>query len=202
MQKCPLKADIERKNAENKKRAEAAKATSPQQSGKDTCALMSTRSILSEATMVNNKCLIAPPLPPSEAEMVEIGKKSGAYTPCNGTTDEAAVLKASGIEATLKQKPSVDDIANAVDSGKGVIVGYDTRPVWGGQAAKSTTPLGHAVRVTGVIRDDETGKVKSLLINDTGDGTPKEVDAGTFEKALKWDHARMTETKYPLYPPI
>lgn len=200
--KSEQQKEVKRRNEEHRKRAEVSKATSPQQKKKDSCALMSARSVLSEATIVDQQCLEKPKAPPSEDEMAQIGVKSKAYVDCNGTTDEAAILEAVGIEAKSTKKPSLEDIGAAVDMGKGVIVGYDTRAVWGGQAAKSPKPLGHAVRVTGVIRDPETGKVSSVLINDTGDGTPKEVDAATFEKALEWPHSRMTETTYPLYPPI
>ncbi len=195
-------AEIERKNAEHQKRADFSKSTSPQQKKKDSCALMSVRSVLAEATIVGQKCLVKPANPPSEDQMAEIGTKSKAYVDCNGTTDESKIFEAVGIETISKSKPSLDDIAKALDEGKGVVVGYDTRKVWGGQAAKSPKPLGHAVRVTGVIRDPKSGKISSLLINDTGDGTPKAVSAATFEEALKWPYSRMTETKYPLHPPI
>ena len=95
---------IAERNAENARRAErSAKAFSGQQNNKDTCALMSVLSVLKE---VNGD---APPegfsVDPSmlkdhvpsvseilhaalgTKDMIDIGKASGGYTPCNGTTD-------------------------------------------------------------------------------------------------------------------
>jgi hypothetical protein len=92
------------------------------QKNKDSCALMSTRAVL----------LARDGSAPNEADMIKIGEASGAYTACNGTTNEAAVMTKAGVPATEVFKPSIDDIAASVDEGKGVVVGYDTRPVWGG----------------------------------------------------------------------
>jgi len=160
-----------------------------QQQQKDTCALMSARSILLEK---KGKA-------PDENGMIPIGEKSGAYKKCEGTVNEAAVLNQIGIPATQVLSPSLEDIAKAVNQGKGVIVSYDTRPVWGGMHLKNPKPLGHAVRVNGVERDKD-GKVSALHIIDSGNGTEKWIPAATFQKGLDgFGGGRMAVTNEPLH---
>jgi hypothetical protein len=150
-----------------------------QQANKDTCALMSTQGIVQQATGVSF----------TEGQMQLIGLASSAYAVCNGTTDEAAVMTSAGIPATLTHNPSLNDIATALGQGRAVIVGLDARPLWG-QA--NPTPLGHAIRVTGVEKD-ATGKITAVYVNDSGNGTSgRRVPAGTFQSSLNgWGGGRM-----------
>jgi hypothetical protein len=86
---------------------------SGQQSNKDTCALMSTDSVLSEKTGDRHPAgaeALRSGLRPGinladgtsnfEKEMIGLGEKSGGYTFCSGTTDESRVMTAAGILAT------------------------------------------------------------------------------------------------------
>jgi hypothetical protein len=180
---------IDQLNSKNKKRAEESAKYSQQQVSKDSCALMSTRSILLEK---NGKA-------PSEDGMKTLGEESGGYRSCRGTSDEGAVLKKAGIPSTTYGKPKLSEIANAVDAGKTVVVGYDTRPVWG---LKDPDPAGHAVRVTGAERD-KNGNVVALYVNDSGNGkAPEKIPAATFQKALDgFGGGRATISNSPVFPP-
>lgn len=195
------KIDRVARNVEHRRRADVSKAAfSGQQKNKDTCALMSTQSILLETkgSAPPEGWSAAPSMlsghMPSLGEvkhtvrggtdMIDIGKKSGGYTPCNGTTKAglSSVMGAAGIPATGTAKPSLDSIASELDAGKAVVVGYDARPVWGDDTTPH--PLGHAVRVTGVERD-LSGAVRGFYINDSGSGEAgKYVPADTFQEAL------------------
>jgi hypothetical protein len=157
-----------------------------QQANKDTCALMSTQGIVQQSGGGN----------PTEAQMQAIGTASGAYIACNGTTNEAAVMNQAGIPATRSTSPSLNDIAVAVRQGKAVIVGLDARPIWG---LASPTPLGHAIRVTGVELDS-AGNPVAIFINDTGTGISNQrVPGTTFQNALKgFGGGRMTVSDSPL----
>lgn len=219
------------KNIEHKTRvATSMAAFSGKQKNKDTCALMSTHSILLETQgkAAPEGWSAHPPMWGSHTptyneiahtarggfDMIDIGKQSKrpdgkpAYKPCNGTTDEAAVMTAAGIPATLKRNPSVDEIAKQLDAGKAVNVAYDARPVWYGTsaAAKAKWPpkaIGHTVRVTGVDREPD-GTVRGFYINDSGSGEAgKYVPAGTFQLALSgFGGGRIASSNAPIQAPV
>jgi hypothetical protein len=157
-----------------------------QQANKDTCALMSTQGVLHQSTGVAL----------SEPVMQVIGVASGSYTVCNGTVDEAAVMTAAGIPATNHSSPTLRDIAAAVAQDRAVIVGLDARPIWG-QA--NPTPLGHAVRVTGVEMD-ANGNPTAVHINDTGTGISNQrVPAATFQQSMdQFGGGRMAVSDNPV----
>jgi uncharacterized Zn-binding protein involved in type VI secretion len=156
------------------------------QSQKDSCALMSTQGIVQQSTGTSF----------SEPQMQTIGIASLAYTVCNGTTNEASIMTAAGVPATLRQNPSLQDIAAAVSQGRAVIVGLDARPVWG---VASPQPIGHAIRVTGVDYD-VNGNIAALHINDTGTGRANQtVPAATFQNALTgFGGGRMATSNNPV----
>jgi hypothetical protein len=141
--------------------------------------------------------------PKNEKEMMAVGTASGGYRWCNGTTNASAVMTAAGLTSQTVSSPSLEQIASAVEDGKGVLVGYDTRPVWGGRYLLRLQPDGHAVRVTGVQRDD-SGNITGFYINDSGDGVaPKLVPANTFQSALDgFQGGFMSETDASSFPQV
>lgn len=225
------RVDLISKNIEHKARAAKSMAAfSGQQNNKDTCALMSVQSILLETTgeappegWSANSSMLRSYTPAMReitytvqggTDMIDIGKQSKradgqpAYKPCNGTTDEAAVMTAAGVPATLKKKPSLAEIAEELDDGKAVNVAYDARPVWYGTSAeeKAKWPpnaLGHTVRVTGVDHGPD-GSVRGLYINDSGSGEPgKYVPAEAFQQALSgFNGGRMASSNTPIHAPV
>jgi hypothetical protein len=156
------------------------------QSNKDTCALMSTQGIVQQATGVSY----------TESQMQTIGHASGAYTACRGTTNESAIMSQAGIPATQRPSPTLNDIAASIGQDHAVIVALDARYLWG---AVSPTPLGHAVRVTGV-EEDPNGTITALYINDTGTGRSNQrVSATTFLRALNgFGGGRMAVSNEPV----
>lgn len=192
------------RNIKHKKRADKSKLSfNGKQNNKDTCALMSIQSILleSKGAAPPEGWSIKPSMwalhSPTSSEiiytlkgnddLIDIGAASGGYTPCNGTRNVAAVMTSLGIPATNTRKPSLEDFASALDDGKGVIAGYDARPVWYGTDKSKWSdqnPAGHAVRVTGVERNLDRS-IRGFYINDSGDGTAgRFVQADTFQMAL------------------
>lgn len=197
------KIDALRKNAEHRRRAIKSKsAFRGQQKNKDTCALMSAASIAievngsapSEGFAAQNLSSHMPSIEEianygrGKKDLIDLGRESGGYKPCNGTTDEAAVLSSIGPKATLVKPASLSAIVDALDSGQGVLVAYDAYPVWYG-SDKSTWPDegpgGHTVRVTGADRAPD-GTIRGFWINDSGSGeSGKYVDAATMQQATK-----------------
>ena len=216
-------------NQENRRRAaKSMSAFAGQQNNKDSCALMSTRSVLQERDgSAPDEGWAANPSSwrshfPTRSEvantlkgvkdMIDIGKASGAYKPCNGTTDTAAVMRAAGIPATAlstaanKVKPTLDHIADALDQGKAVLIDYDARPVWFGSDPTQWTDtgvLGHAVRATGVERNGD-GTIRGFWINDSGDGQAgRWVPADAMRMALdRRSNSNVVTSDSPLNPPV
>jgi hypothetical protein len=90
----------------------------------------------------------------------------------------------------------LNDIAASIGQDHAVIVALDARYLWG---AVSPTPLGHAVRVTGV-EEDPNGTITALYINDTGTGRSNQrVSATTFLRALNgFGGGRMAVSNEPV----
>jgi hypothetical protein len=137
-------------------------------------------------------------------DMIDIGEKSGAYTPCNGTRDEAAVLAAAGVPSTLTKNPSLEQIASALDEGKAVLVALDARPIWYGNPDDwPAKPLGHTIRFTGVDRADD-GSVRGFYVNDSGTGMAGQyVPASTVQESLdEFGGGRMATSDDAVTTPI
>jgi uncharacterized Zn-binding protein involved in type VI secretion len=166
--------------------ARAAQFFPGQQANKDTCALMTTQGIVHQATGTQH----------TEPQMQAIGIASGAYTVCNGTTNESAVMNQAGIPATTVGSPTLQDMAQALGEGRAVIVGLDARHIWN---QPSPSPLGHAIRVTGV-EFDANGQPTAVFINDTGSGMSNQrVPAADFNNALSgFGGGRMTTSNNPV----
>jgi len=224
-QPCPGKREqqeqaiAEYNAAMAQKATESAKFFLGHQRNKDTCALMSAYSVVYETTG-NSQPPVAQltffqtlenfwaglnmksQTPKTEKEMIAVGQASGGYTWCNGTTDESAIMTKAGIPAVNTDNPSLEDIARAVEDGKAVVVGYDTRPVWGGRWLLRDQPAGHAVRVTAVQRDED-GNITGFYVNDSGNGeAPEYIPAATFQQALDGlDGGRMSVSQEALFTP-
>jgi uncharacterized Zn-binding protein involved in type VI secretion len=163
------------------------------QERKDTCAVASVLSIYNQKTGERW----------TEKRMQAVAAMAGdpndpAYQQCRGTTSMAALLRAAGIPATDYLRPSLEDIARAVEEGRGVIVGLDARALWGMDVARYE-PMGHAVRVTGVERD-ASGRIVAFYINDSGSAEAgRRVPADDVAAALSGlGGGRMATTDEPL----
>ena len=115
-----------------------------------------------------------------------------------GITGEQAVeiMSAFGIGAHVEKADacSIEELAEAVESGHGVIVGIDAGEIWD-DPASSTIMFGkayanHYVTITGVARDAATGEVAGFYICDSGRGL--ESDACRYLSAEKLERAYNT----------
>jgi hypothetical protein len=106
------------------------------------------------------------------------------------------ILDSYGIPAHAESGDTLDDLADRVDSNDGVIVGLNAEAIWGDPMGylMSGGRADHAVTVTGVARDPETGEVVGFYINDSndldGDGeadSARFIDAQTME--IAWENA-------------
>jgi hypothetical protein len=201
------------------------------QLAKDTCAPMSVFSLLWETTGIDDPLVAArrtheltdeyvdnfiskketaeknakdknrfAELPRKEKVLMVMATFSGGYKYCNGSAFTENIMTIFGFPSH-PENATLASIADAMDSGKGVIVGYDTAPTW--RDTTSHKVMAHAVRVTGVERDDN-GNVTTVYINDSGGssgGTP--VSATTFQQGLDNDSgSAMYVTNDPVTTPV
>jgi hypothetical protein len=121
-------------------------------------------------------------------------KKLGTLADSGETSFEQRqnILKVNGVASTLESQ-SLDGMEKALADGKGVIASVDVAKLWG-----PPNTGGHAVVVTGVVKNQE-GKITEVVINDTGTGEcGKHYPADQFENALR-EGKKMNVTKNPVW---
>lgn len=154
------------------------------------CGVESTRQMINSAKGANiseNK-LLGWALKSGDAEKLAKIADSGGTSP----EGRKHILKGHGVSSSLKPQ-SLAGMDKAVSQGRGVIASVDVNKLWG-----PPNTGGHAVVVTGVVKD-ENGKIKEVIINDTGTGEcGKHYDAEHFEKALR-PGRDMNVTKRPVW---
>jgi len=121
----------------------------------------------------------------TEGEVVTYALENGlcGYNPwepgeTGGVNDEQMVeiLRDYGIEADAYDADQYDleFVAQAIESGRGVIAGVDAGTLWNDPAYTDTIcghrAANHAITLTGVARDAETGNVAGFYICDSGAG--------------------------------
>ena len=99
---------------------------------------------------------------------------------CGGTTprDRVQILADYGVEAYADQAKSLEDVADKIEQGHGVILSVNAHalndlPAWEWQYR---TP-NHAVAATAVARDEHTGELLGIYVNDSAPGTGRFIDA-------------------------
>jgi hypothetical protein len=97
----------------------------------------------------------------------------------------AQILSDYGVSAHAEQGQSLDDLANEVQQGHGVIIGANAGVLWNDPNSYDQGEANHAVTVTGVVRDPGSGQIEGFYINDSGDGQSAQfVDADTMTSAF------------------
>ena len=87
---------------------------------------------------------------------------------------QVELLQRFGMEARFQEADihNYEVLANAIDDGRGVIVELDAGTLWEEPGYKQTvfgiTVANHAVTLTGVARDAETGEIAGFYICDSG----------------------------------
>lgn len=96
-----------------------------------------------------------------------------------GTTAEQRkkLLETLGFSSDIKYPQdggNLEDIADAIDSGKGVLIAGNAGILWdyddGSTMINGKLVSNHCVTVTGVARDASTGKIAGIYIADSGQG--------------------------------
>ena len=150
---------------------------------KGTCGLVSCEDVLRQFGVET-----------SEADVVQHALENGL---CNhsgfdpgemgGTTvcDQAQILTDFGVPASEAFAASLDELATHVEEGRGVIIEVNAGVLWNDANYYGFGEPNHAIVVTGVARDPDTGHVLGAYINDSGRGLSE--DSGRFVEAATLD---------------
>jgi hypothetical protein len=126
----------------------------------------------------------------TEAEVVDYAVSTGQCdvsggdpANCGGTSleNQAQILTDGGVPATPVTDGSLDDLSNWVSQGHGVIVEVNAGELWNDAGSYDNGQANHAIVVTGVAVDPESGAVQGYYVNDSGRGLPE--DSGRFVSA-------------------
>ncbi|MGW7356221.1 C39 family peptidase [Streptomyces sp. NPDC054802] len=112
----------------------------------------------------------------TEADVLEHALRNGlchvadAPAECGGTTPgmQAEILSDYGVPAHVEQCGSLEELAAALEQGRGVIVEANAGVLWDDAAYYDFGSANHAVVVTGVGRDPGTGEIQGFYLNDSG----------------------------------
>ena len=129
-----------------------------------TCGLVSCQEILNQFG-----------LEVTEADVVDWAVKNGLCSVTDnpatsgGTTleSQARILSDFGVSAEYGSLSSLEELAQGVEEGKGIIIAVNAERLWGQPSFWSNNP-NHAIVVTGVARNPKNGKVEGIYINDSG----------------------------------
>lgn len=96
------------------------------------------------------------------------GENRGGTNP----DERVELLKHFGVDATEQSGLSPDQVADAVESGKGVLISVNAGELWNDPQyvadEQGLVHINHEVTVTGVARDATTGDVEGFYICDSG----------------------------------
>jgi|SRR5579864_3141411 len=128
----------------------------------------------------------------TEADVVAFAVKEGLCQVSDdparsgGTTvfRQAELLSRLGVPSNATLGGTLDGLASDLEEGKGVIVELNAGVLWDRADFVEEGQANHAVTVTGVARDPQTGNIEGFFINDSGTGKAGQfVDASTMREA-------------------
>jgi hypothetical protein len=97
---------------------------------------------------------------------------------------QAHILSDYGVPAHVENGGSLDDLAHNIENGSGVIAEVNAGVLWNDANSYEDGSANHAITVTAVVRDPESGQIQGFYVNDSGDGhAAKFVDAATMQSA-------------------
>jgi hypothetical protein len=113
----------------------------------------------------------------------------GSPAESGGTTmaEQATVLDGLGVSAHIEIGDSLEGLGRQLEEGHGVIIEVNAGALWNNSAYYDTGAPNHAVTVTGVASDPDTGKAVGIWVNDSG--------AGQYERYVSADDSAIQNWK-------
>lgn len=146
-----------------------------------TCGLVSCEDVLRQYGVdVTENDIVEHAIENNECAVDSDPEKAGGTT----SDQRAQILNDFGIPAHTEKGQSLEDLASDIERGSSVIVAANAGYLWNDPNAYDTGQSNHAVVVTGVARDPQTGEIQGFFINDSGTGSAGQfVDAATMQAA-------------------
>jgi hypothetical protein len=147
----------------------------------------------------------------TEADVVEHAVQHGEchanlldLSGSGGTSPEslAALLDEYGVSAHVETGCSLEDLAAAQETGHCAIAAVNAGELWKDPNAYGDGSANHAIVVTAVARDPQTGDIQGFYINDSGPpDSGRFVDTATMQAAFTdaGGRAVMTDRVAPVY---
>lgn len=120
-------------------------------------------------------------IPASEGDLLERAVSTGHCDVVGGYTsmaDQVALLESYGIPAHTEHQGTLAGLADRIEHGQSVIIEVNSGVLWNDANHYGNGETNHAVLVTGIARDPETGSVQGCFINDSATG-----ESGQFVSA-------------------
>lgn len=107
---------------------------------------------------------------------------AGKPAASGGTTmvDQSKILTGMGTPAHIEVGDSLEGLGRELEEGHGVILAVNAGELWNRSSYYDNGAPNHAVTLTGVAADPNTGKTVGVWINDSG--------AGNYQRFLPADH--------------
>ena len=135
---------------------------------------------------------------PGENTCLEVALDNGWFNEGGGTSweDVGKIVDSYGIDIHKSEDCTLDDLADEIDQGHGVIVGVEAEVLWYDGPAMGYA--NHAICVTGYDRSED-GDILGVWVNDSGspDGQGHYYDASTFEEAFEGSGGMLVATDDP-----
>jgi hypothetical protein len=114
---------------------------------------------------------------------------AGQPTASGGTTmvDQSKILTGMGTPAHIELGDTLEGLGRDLEEGHGVIIAVNAGELWNRSSYYDNGAPNHAVTLTGVAADPNTGKTVGVWVNDSG--------AGNYQRYLPVDHPAIKNWK-------
>lgn len=146
-----------------------------------TCGIVACEGVLRQFGVdATETTLVSHAIENDQCSVTSDPEKSGGTTP----ETRVEILDDYGIAAHTESGQTLGDLAADVERGTGVIISANAGQLWNDPNAYEAGQSNHAVVVSGVARDPQTGEIDGFFINDSGTGEAgRFVDAATMQAA-------------------
>lgn len=130
-----------------------------------TCGLVSCEDVLRQFGVdVNEDDIVNYAADHHFCEVSERPSDSGGTTPF----DQVKILEGHDVPAHVEACDSLENLAGRIEDGHGIIVGLNAGVLWDNVDYYDNGQANHAIVVTGLDRDPQTGEILGFKINDSG----------------------------------
>jgi peptidase C39-like protein len=149
----------------------------------DDCGLMSVQDVLRQfGVRVNEGDVVTHALQHGECHVdPAAADQSGGTRP----SQDAQILTDYGVPSHVRSGQTMAQLATQIEQGHGVIIGVNCGVLWQIPENVGDGGVNHAVTVTGVALDPQSGSIQGFYINDSGNGKSAEF-VGTVIMQVAW----------------